>query len=1529
MRNKALSQFTGVMNTDIDPHLLPPGDYIDALNMLHGEAGVAGYVTNPLGTNSITFPTAQVGTKRVIGAVEDKQKQNLFYFIQNQTNPNLNQIARWDPYASEVVEVCRGSSLAFNADRRIQGHVIDGKYMYWTDGRVVGNDIIGEEPRKINVEKAVKLKRGLNSWLYSDIWNPEVFASGNSYLFRVRNSVNTVTYSVTFTADGAYEGNIYEGLIWLKEQIEADAGLDALINVTLCGECRLEIQNLTEGSYIELVATKDDAIIAPIDWYPFLIQDYHMSLIKQPPACAPIPTYIKNTETAINNVMRGCYQFRVRYIYDDEEKSAWGPISQVAINKNIDGTPNEYLNAIEVDFTDARFASSSWMSIIRGVEIAMRDGNDGLWKMIKTLDICDLGIMTNKYVWSNDLMSIPVASDDPSQGNPSLQVLKLFDEVPLVAATMEVTTGTESDQRLYLGNLKEGYDCIECPEIQAYYGEYVGNECFTSITGTVQVFATDGVTQVDPNFRDYALGGFVVYLAGTQYYAISDNPADGTGSGTFTIPRVPKGQYILRVAAPYCRFDNDNGARHNIKNGLEWQKTSAPMFDCAGSVAVSGFVFERAISIGPLTGETFNLDTEPGYGPIKIHNGYWEGVGGLFEVYVWDGGGDNALAEAREGAIGVELLEVTLSFGPTVTKDTDHNGYFWCFKGDGTGNSFSLDIPGMDHYQFIQAPFAGDMSIIFTDAGTLPAEVENDPSDPKGVYPAGSPMLFIFNSRDTWTTLYRRTLSGRTIDKYNGPVSGALISLEYGRTAITDYAGYWSIAMYPINDGFIVPSRSSKVYPTYLNDICFKYPAAPIDFLTGTFPWEDDVVPDFVFSFAGAISYSERILKRGANYSFGIVYEDNGGRTCGVTFLTEFHIPFFTENLTFQKLVPVISIRHQPPIWATRYKMVRTKNMTHRSYFQWVTDEIRFGVVVSPAEDPFFSTFSADNWTHLFIRVNSRDIQGTDQALLMFFQEAKEGYTAQIGDRVRFITDNANNFINQGSILELDVVGRFIEDENYYVVVPRVEFETEPTGGWLFEFYTPKRLDEIFFYETGQCYDVIGTGEANIAHASPIQDQDPFTHTPALVNIEGGDTYWRVRSFASGDGDGVSLNLEHKTMTSYHQEPCEDIGRAFAQVENPGIWRYNRVRFSGLYLPGSKVNGLSSFGALDYQDLNRSFGPIINLSHVGNVMLAICMNKCQSLYVGRGRVLDLRGNESVGRSDQIISIADESLADAGTMHPESVVINHGRVYWWDIRRGRVWRYSQAGVEAVDRGMYGTFQSIANLRKNLDPTDDFCPAGYDRLNDLYLLTFNSGTYLGNEEVPITINGDTYAFSDQANGWRTRFSFNPTVYGMVLNELASFLDVTGTAWRHNKNLIRNRFYNTGYLSEIKFSVNQIPQAVKDWHCISVHTDKKWSAPSIQIPANLNYNYGMLSRLKVNKWNSYEGIWCADFLGDMYDTSGVFLAIADLPTRYATALQLGRRLKGNVLIITLQSADTAGVAFKLWETTTEFSLSHKTSV
>ena len=60
------------------------------------------------------------------------------------------------------------------------------------------------------------------------------------------------------------------------------------------------------------------------------ITDRMLSVIKPPPIQAPYNLSYNSVSTSqINNVLLNIFSFRARFVYDDNEKSAWGPTSDV------------------------------------------------------------------------------------------------------------------------------------------------------------------------------------------------------------------------------------------------------------------------------------------------------------------------------------------------------------------------------------------------------------------------------------------------------------------------------------------------------------------------------------------------------------------------------------------------------------------------------------------------------------------------------------------------------------------------------------------------------------------------------------------------------------------------------------------------------------------------------------------------------------------------------------------------------------------------------------------------------------------------------------------------------------------------------------------------------------------------------------------------------------------------------------------------------------------------------------------------
>src|SRR5690606_25753512 len=114
------------------------------------------------------------------------------------------------------------------------------------------------------------------------------------------------------------------------------------------------------------------------------------------------------------------------------------------------------------------------------------------------------------------------------------------------------------------------------------------------------------------------------------------------------------------------------------------------------------------------------------------------------------------------------------------------------------------------------------------------------------------------------------------------------------------------------------------------------------------------------------------------------------------------------------------------------------------------------------------------------------------------------------------------------------------------------------------------------------------------------------------------------------------------------------------------------VRFSNKYLPGTQVNGISSFEGLNEKDLPQENGPInslvlaSNAQAEGTVLLALMQNETESQYLNEAQWRDTQGRTTSAISDAVIGATNTLRGGYGTVNPESVIHQDGRVYFWDM-----------------------------------------------------------------------------------------------------------------------------------------------------------------------------------------------------------------------------------------------------------------------
>lgn len=1485
-QQKHKNVFVGQMDTDSDPGYVAQGDYLDAMNIINGYGGQFGSVTTPKGTQAVTR-TAASGTNTVIGAKEDKQTGNVFIFIHN--SAGNHQIVLWNAKTEQAQTVAEGVVFAFDKEWKItHAEIADGKILSWTDAATWGPEHIeGNSPRKTNVIKANNTNKKATFELYAGRPGEGQFANGVNYTFRRLNNAGGIVTSVVFTADGTYLNDPAGGLSWLKTQLEASV-IGTRLTITDCDGCKLEIAcKFTEEYYI---TTSTELVMPPINRYPQTLELQHIDLIKVPPSCAPVPTYVQDPTVGTNNVVSGCFQFRTRYVFDDDEKSAWSDISYVALNTDVNGEVIKSMNAIDVDFTDVILSKASWLTMIRYVEVAVREGNTGLFRLIDRFPVCGIGVGTQRIRFFNDKLLSVVPSDDTSIASDA-QVLKDYDYVPLLTGTLTMTADEQGSNRLMLGANLEGYDCPDCVSVE-FSEEEDESSCLVNISGTVIIDRTFSSLADDhiPDYDHYPLGGFVIYLAGTNYYAISNNPVDGSGDGSFLIKGVPKGNYIVRVASYLCRYGNDFGARYDLNNGLEWQRTSSPVNSMDHGI-------ETVLDLTAATGTV-------AFGDIHIANAHYSQLEAnafvFMEVYALDNNGLSTTVDEKLGAIGVEEMPIYWAAALPVHETT----------ADANGFSFNHSIlsgvlaPTVGATGFVELSKQSEEGWFGVETDTYQASI-------------GPPYLcrfFLWNTDPAFSANHKRIVHGTIVDENGLPLSGVLVQLDKnGRQEMTDVNGEYSFAVFEsVNPAIVYPtkhswsgSRVDTMWTTYLSDLCYLYPPTPVSsLLTITFPGSTPFeVADIAFPLAGGLLGEHRYLKSGGIYKAGIQYEDYAGRHPGVCEVADIRVSFHTETGFFGKRRIIYEIASQPPIWATHYRIMRSKDTFYQWYLQWVSDEILYARVTSVDEPPIITSYENGDATHIFLRVNPPTDPSTapDEVLFFFKQFTQTGFEPANGDRVRFILDEKGDLLSNDSIIESPIVGRYLDDDKYYVVIDFFEYQKKITPGWLIEFLTPRAATDKLFYSDGSCFEILNPGLANRYHAGSIQDQT--ASLPARGYVVGGDTYWRYQNFLYGNGNGRRIFSEHFTISDYQSSACEDIGRASAVLMDEGQrFFYNRVRYSDSYVPQSKVNGLCSFDAFSYQDINRKWGIIKWLGFNHSTLIAICEYKTQPIYVGRGRIMDLQGQTSVGRSGEILNIADETMADAGTQNPESVVLEDGRIYFWDKFQGVFWQYAQNGIVPIFGKKKNEFLQIGRTRQRITNGLDFSPAGFDRELQLYIITFGANSYVGTEGT-VNIPASTIAYSPDKQGWVTRFSFVPEWYGRVGTNLLSFL--SGAMWVHNR-VGNDNFYGTQYTSWIKFAVNPAMSTMKDFYSMRILSKLKWFVPLLEALPSFSFPGGMKSRMLATRWKSEENQWYSDILRDYTDNAAKFVAITNPVLRLQTALLQGRIIKGEVILVTIETED-----------------------
>ena len=203
------------------------------------------------------------------------------------------------------------------------------------------------------------------------------------------------------------------------------------------------------------------------DYYPYNLYDplypseskrQYVEVIKRPPMYAPTYVFGSSPNISRNELFGNLFQFRYRYVFYDNEVSAWSPISDIVRSAFDNNNVSQTNITPEVD-NHLIISVKNSSGIVKKIEVAGRKckdlgqisrGNRGPYSIVATLD-------NDFSAWQLDPNSEQTFLFFNDQAFPLTEAgegSRLFDAVPRSAHTQTIL----GNNRLAYGNYTEGFN---------------------------------------------------------------------------------------------------------------------------------------------------------------------------------------------------------------------------------------------------------------------------------------------------------------------------------------------------------------------------------------------------------------------------------------------------------------------------------------------------------------------------------------------------------------------------------------------------------------------------------------------------------------------------------------------------------------------------------------------------------------------------------------------------------------------------------------------------------------------------------------------------------------------------------------------------------------------------------------------------------------------------------------------------------------------------------------------------------------
>jgi len=1077
----------------------------------------------------------------------------------------------------------------------------------------------------------------------------------------------------------------------------------------------------------------------------------NIAVAKQPPMTPPAFAFSTNPLVKQNNLYESTFQFAAQYVYEDGELSALSPYSEIAVAQNqfLDGIISEE-QKLENNTLSVSVPTS--VADVKEIIVLARNGNAGAFYQIGVL-INSPSVATQSISFDNSKLYSAISQD---------VVNKIYDNVPQTAEALTI-----AGNRLMLGGYTEGYanirtDVDVLPNYFPQVTEYEINITYPSATGTndiiksrffdidtsnipavttensilsiniglnlgriemvvdgyyVQWVQTDKVTKDDNDYADVI--DDYVYLKASP---LSLNKTVDVAAGTLKADIIDivigtiEDTYNIVLDSDITEYDYATEVTQ-VKE-LQASSHAKPnkffFFSGAGQIEID---WDSTI------GDTVRFGIRMASAALSAKAGYNFNVGNLVNVIAAPARIISSLF-TRGQALNQAFPATNRLFNKIILVDVP----VIIYNGD---NTTFTRYSGTDVQGGVLVPVGQGTGEMYTRYLTLEDDIED------AEYIDGS---FIsrgdINASQSFKAGATHSFGIVYYDQFNRNGGVQIIPDMYVNwydNRFVENSLYGRVdSVFRIKHQ--APSWAVKWAPVYakINNVTQKFQYSVIRAYTAT---NLEAKP-----FAGMSSFEDvtylsmRSLegksdsyKEGLGADLEYTYQA-GDRLRIVQFgffqrsTLDVEVIGYLELTDDTSLNPIIDLISDESIFNTTGKFIAVKSSDLAGW------------------DNYSVISEVDNWKDECVVEVYRQNKPTEQQI---FYEVGENFPVVNGIHV-----GQRTVVSQFSVEVVDA-----DDRNNLVVHSNIiaykgDVLTDGSGRTLtVKNVYPRALgpyNYVFFASTNSGTFLDTTYTLNLTNSND-----------AVIQFSNGDVYYRPRLLKVGEKAYANnykfMFIEDYSVSDFFPSKSTSAGRAHAvQPDAKTIFRNASVTYSEPFVVDSKYLGLSSFNPTlaNFYDFEYLHGTVKQLVGDDDRVYVIQERKSGWAPVGRNIIESTDGLQSLALSRNVIGVANYYQGDYGiNNNPESLGVDRGRIYFADIRAGKVIRISRDGITLISEvKMDAFFKENFRFLTTLSSSNKVV-GGIDIEADEYII---STELLYNASVSVLLGEDLeYSYNVQTN------------------------------------------------------------------------------------------------------------------------------------------------------------------------------------